>query len=119
MAKHVTSPLWGLDSIWTMNPESPVHGLNERLQSHPKVRYFRKTAQYASETGPPRPPGSCNLQTVSRQVGFEGAVQSACRRSEIGRPSQPVDSVDSAGVVCLWRRVPLFDEFADALAAEF
>ena len=31
MAKHVTSPLWGLDSIWTMNPESPVHGLNERL----------------------------------------------------------------------------------------
>ena len=31
MAKHVTSPLWGLNSIWTMNPESPVHGLNERL----------------------------------------------------------------------------------------
>ena len=33
MAKHVTSPLWGLNSIWTMNPESPVHGLNERLLS--------------------------------------------------------------------------------------
>ena len=25
------APLWGLDSIWTMNPESPVHGLSERL----------------------------------------------------------------------------------------
>ena len=89
------------------------------LESHPKVRYFRETAPYASETGPPRPPCSCRLQTVPQPVGFEGDVQSPCRRPKFGRPLQPVDSGDWAGVVCLWRRVPLFDEFADALAAEF
>ena len=89
------------------------------LESHPKVRYFRETAPYASETGPPRPPCSCRLQTVPQPVGFDGDVQSPCRRPKFGRPLQPVDSGDWAGVVCLWRRVPLFDEFADALAAEF
>ena len=57
-------------------------------------------------------------EAYPQPVGFEGAVQSACRRPEFGRPSQPVDSGDSAGVVCLWRHVPLFDEFADALAVE-
>ena len=30
----LSAPLWGLDSIWTMNPESPVHGLSERLPFH-------------------------------------------------------------------------------------
>ena len=89
------------------------------LESHPKVRYFRETAPYASETGPPRPTCSCRLQTVPQPVGFEGDVKSPCRRPKFGRPSQPVDSGDWAGVVCLWRRVPLFDEFADAHATEF
>ena len=56
------------------------------LESYPKIRFFRETAQQASETGPLRPPCIYKLQTVPQTGSFEGAGQSDCRRPEFGRP---------------------------------
>ena len=77
------------------------------------------TRPYTSEIGPPWPPSNCKPQTVHQPSGFACAERPTSRRPEFTQPSQPVDSGDWAGVVCLRCRVPLFDEYADALTAEF
>ena len=68
------APLWGLDSIWTMNPESPVHGLSEQLR--PTIR----GSSAACGRRPPRTPGRRSPGRWRRRPAAPGAVRSRPHR---------------------------------------
>ena len=124
------APLWGLDSIWTMNPESPVHGLSERLQSrvHVPSRSTKPLERFARSIVRDRPqnhrtnPGGQPLPCVhpgalAFYYQFRGELRSAIETAERAVALDPNEMVSRGALGWSLRLVGRADEAAQEIKA--